>query len=160
MADEAHVSPFQGSGGSYGTSPAFSLGYNGAGFEPYRTLTGFAEAGDEGAVGDFIEGEEFAVGFQFEPGGVGEEFADDGFVFFGFEAAGAVNQCAAGFESGGGFVQKIELGGAEAVKFFGANAPAEVHAAAHDAGVGTGGVDQYPIKFQICQRTLALTLAQ
>jgi len=37
--------------------------------------------------------------------------------------------------------QQIELRGAEALDFFRTNPPAQIHATAHHAGVGAGGVD-------------------
>src|SRR5262249_26675549 len=101
---------------------------------------------DVGAVGGVGEGEEFALGFEAEAGGCVEEFLDDVLIFFGFEAAGAIDQRAAGFKTCGGLAQEVELGGAEAVDFFRADAPAEVDTAAHDAGVGAGGVDEDTIE--------------
>jgi esterase/lipase superfamily enzyme len=63
-------------------------------------------------------------------------------VFFVFEAAGAIDECADGSEEGCGLVQEFELDGAKAGDFFGCYPTAEVNAAAHDAGVRAGGVEE------------------
>jgi hypothetical protein len=83
---------------------------------------------------------------EFEFGMGVEEFADDVLVFFRFEAAGAVEECAAGFQQGSGLVQQVELSGSEAIQFFGADAPAEFDATAHDAGVRAGSVEEETIQ--------------
>jgi len=106
-----------------------------------ETVLKFDQVGDERAVGGVHEWEEFALGLELEARMGAEEFLNDVFVFFGFQAAGAVDEGAAGLDVRCGLAQKVKLGGAQAVDFFGANAPAEVHAAAHDAGVGAGGID-------------------
>jgi hypothetical protein len=93
-----------------------------------------------------VEGEEFAFEVEAEVRVGGEEFLDNGLVFFGFEAAGAVENGASGFEAGGGLGEEVELGRGEAGDFGFFNAPAEIDAAAEDAGVGTGGVDEDAIK--------------
>ena len=102
---------------------------------------GFDEASDVGAVDLVAEGEEFAFVVEVEFGMGGEEFLDKGLVFFGFEAAGAVEDRAGGFEAAGGLFEEVELGGGEAWDIGFLEAPAEIDAAAEDAGVGAGSVD-------------------
>jgi hypothetical protein len=87
------------------------------------------------------EGEEFAFEVEPELRMGGEEFLDEVLVFFGFEAAGAVEDRAVGFEATRGLFEEVELGRGEAwdVRFL--EAPAEVDAAAEDAGIGAGSVD-------------------
>ena len=81
--------------------------------------------------------------------GVGrEEFLDEILVFFEFEAAGAVENCAGGFETGGGLFEEFELSGSEAGEFGFAEAPAEIDAAAEDAGVRAGRVDEDAVEFE------------
>ena len=72
----------------------------------------------------------------------GQEFVDELLVFLRFEAASAVDECAAGFEQGCGLVQEFELEGTEAGDFFGGDAPAKINAAAHDASVGARCVEE------------------
>jgi hypothetical protein len=59
-------------------------------------------AGDIGTVNAILKREEGAFGVQFERGVFGEKFLDDLIVFLGFEAAGAVNDDATGFDLLGG----------------------------------------------------------
>lgn len=87
------------------------------------------------------EGEEFAFEVEAEIGVSGEEFLDELLVFFGFEAAGAVEDCAVGFEAAGGLFEEVELSGGEAWDVGFLQAPAEINAAAEDASVGAWGVD-------------------
>jgi len=100
------------------------------------------EAGAVGAVDGVADGGEVALGVEAEGGVALEELADEFAIFFGFEAAGAVVEGAAGADAAGGGIEEGELGAGEAGDFGGAEAPAEFDAAAEDAGVGAGGINE------------------
>ena len=68
-------------------------------------------------------------------GVAGDEMGEYVVVLLRLQAAGAVNEDTAGFEEGGGAVEEFELGGAEAGDFGGLDAPAQIHAPPHHAGV-------------------------
>ena len=104
------------------------------------------EAGDVGAVDVVGEGEEGLLGLAVESGVAVEELSDGLLVFFRFEAAGGVEEGAAGPEVMGGGFEQAELLGGQAVDFLGLQAPAEVEAASDDAGVGAWGVEQNPVE--------------
>jgi len=67
-------------------------------------------------------------------------------VFLWFQAACAINQGAAGAQTVGGLLEQGGLGVAEAVEFGGLKAPAKVHPAAEDAGVGAGSINEDAVK--------------
>ena|SRR6266850_5403684 len=89
-----------------------------------------------------FKGKEGALLFQGEVGMRFAEGMDDCFVFFGFEAAGAVDQDSTGLYFAGGNVEKVELDFCQTGDFGGLDAPAEIDPAAHHAGVGAGSIDE------------------
>jgi hypothetical protein len=100
------------------------------------------DAGGEGTVGVITEGEGGAGLDEAEFGVVGEEVLDLFLVFGGFDGAGGVDDAAAGFEADDGVFEDLALGGDECGDVGGLEAPAEVDAAAHDAGVGAWDIEE------------------
>ena len=58
----------------------------------------------------------------------------------------SITHLGSGAFQGCGLVQEFELKGSEPGDFFGCDAPAEINAAAHDAGVGAGCVEENAIE--------------
>jgi hypothetical protein len=73
---------------------------------------------------------------------LGEHGGHEVFVFVGFEAAGGIHDATAGAESGEGRGQELGLGFAAAIDVLVGEAPAGIQAAAENAGIGAGGIDQ------------------
>src|SRR5437868_2539210 len=71
---------------------------------------------------------------------------NDFFVFFRLQAAGAVNQNAAAFQQRNDFSDDAKLFRGHAREVVWSQAPAEVDAAAHHAGIAARNIDQDSIK--------------
>lgn len=82
----------------------------------------------------------------FEAGRGFEDAGDELFVFGGFDAAGAVNEDAAGFEGAEAVFEELCLGLYLRGDVIGLQTPAHIDTAAHDAGVGAGHVEQDAIE--------------
>lgn len=87
-------------------------------------------------------GEVFVLGEEGPVGVVVEEGADDGLVFFGFDAAGGVDEASAGEELPGGGVENSRLDAGEILEVFGLDAPTGFGTLAEDAGVGARDVEK------------------
>lgn len=98
--------------------------------------------GDVGAVDSVGEGKQLAFNFERAFGVSPGELADDAGVFLRFEAAGAVEEDAAGSEQGDCALEQVELESLQAEDFLWGDAPSEFDAPPHDAGVGTWGIDE------------------
>ena len=90
-----------------------------------------------------IVGREAVAEFDgFEAGGGFEDAGDELLVFGGFDAAGAVNEDATGFEDAEAVFEELCLGLHLRGDVIGLQTPAYIDTAAHDAGVGAGYVEQ------------------
>lgn len=91
----------------------------------------------------FIEpGADVAGGVEAEAGHGAGGFVGDLFVFLGFEGAGGIDEGAAGFQQCGAAADEGELLGGESHGVFLGEPPADVHAAADDAGVAARGINE------------------
>ena len=100
----------------------------------------------EGTVHLIIGREAVAEFDGFEAGRVFEDASDELLVFGGFDAAGAINEDATGFEDAEAVFEKLCLGLHLRGDVIGLQTPADIDAAAHDAGVGAGDVEQDAVK--------------
>ena len=86
------------------------------------------------------------MAFQSELFRVGEEFLNHVLVLLRFEGAGGVDKDAAGFRTGGGVVEQVELEFAEAIDLRGLDAPTHINTASKDARVRAGRVDENAVE--------------
>ena len=102
--------------------------------------------GHIGAVDTIAKREEFALGLETEFGTAAQEGTGNLLILLGFEAASAVDEAASRFQSGCHAVQHIALLRLQARDRLRPDAPTEIDASPHDAGVGAGGIDQDAIE--------------
>lgn len=96
----------------------------------------------EGTVHLIVRREAVAEFDGFEAGRGFEDAGDELLVFGGFDAAGAVNEDAAGFEDAEAVFEELRLCLCLRRDVVGMETPADIDAAAHDAGVRAGHVEQ------------------
>ena len=102
-----------------------------------------------------LKGQQLAFIYQIELAVLAQELFDHRAVFFRLQTARAVNENATGFELRGGTLQQIELSGAQSSDFLWPNAPAQIDAATHDAGIRARCVEHHSIeKFQARTRVV------
>ena len=96
-------------------------------------------------VGEWAQ---IALGFQFELFVFAQKFFEHDFgIFLRLQAAGAVNQNAAGLQLRRGKFQQSQLRLLQPRDFLRRNPPAQIHAAPHDSGVRARSVNQNSIEF-------------
>ena len=119
---------------------ANACGYHAALFRPNSQNP--PNRGGEGTVHVIVGREAVAEFDGFEAGRGFEDAGDELLVFRRFDAAGAVNEDATGFEDAEAVFEELRLClhlGGDVIEL---QTPAHIDAAAHDAGVGAGHVEQ------------------
>ena len=101
-----------------------------------------SQAGHESAVRVVGKGEQLALALEPEAGMLDQELGDGVLVFFGFEAAGAIDEAATGPQEGGALAEQLQLGGAQVLETFGSKPPAQIDPPPHNAGIRAGDIDQ------------------
>src|ERR1019366_197052 len=112
------------------------------GGEASKGLAALHQPGDVSPIDSLRKRQQFAGELQSEIGITGQELVHHIVVLLRLQAAGAVNQPAAGFQQQGGLAQQLELRRAQTPDVLRTNAPTQINSTPHDPGVGTWGVDQ------------------
>ena len=100
------------------------------------------DGGGVGAVGAFAEGEGLVGGTDFHGRFLAQEILDLLVVLGRLDGAGGVDDASAGSEAGEGVLEDAVLDAGEFFDLLGGESPSGIDAAAEDAGVGAGDVEE------------------
>lgn len=104
------------------------------------------DASGESTIGAVAERERAVAGADTERRVIGDGGGDELMIFFRLDRARRVNNAATGFQARDGIFEDAALGVGDGIDVGGLESPADVDAAADDAGIGAGNIQENGIE--------------